>query len=104
MYGAGGRAEDSQVASTGKSRNCSIFEELRIVLMSAGEERRREAFAHMAVCVNAQSCWPQCKWTGGGRRVSLPSCKLSTTLKCRRKKQEQMPFPLFVVLIPVLKK
>lgn len=104
MYGAGGRPEDSQVASTGKRRSCSIFEELRVVLMAPGEERCGEALAPKAVSLKAQSCWSQHKWTGDGR--SSP-CLLANYLQClsvEEKKQEQMPFPLFVVLIPILRK
>lgn len=38
-YGADGRAEGSQAASTGKSRSCNISEELRVILMAPGEGR-----------------------------------------------------------------
>lgn len=71
MYVAGERAEDSQVASTGKRRSCSIFEELRVFLMVPGEERCGEALADMSVRMNAQSCWPQHEWTGDGNSPCL---------------------------------
>lgn len=59
MYGAGGRTEDSEVASSGRRRSCNIFEELRVVLMAPGEERCGEALTHKDVGMNAQGCWPQ---------------------------------------------